>query len=223
MRCTVWDAINIGPGTLADYHALAGFHYRGGSPGGVMRVIAAKAESGKTKAETVGVLVECLPALGCMLRDVATGGRFRLRDRTLAAALLNKEVRCIARVVVHPQYRGLGLAVALVREALRTAEVPYVEALAAMGRVHPFFAQAGMTAYDRPADAKTVRLIAALEAAGHRAMDLCDATRLTRTAWLERELRRFAGKEGEWAELVAFARRRVLSQPVYFLSARDSG
>lgn len=62
-------------------------------------------------------------------------------------ALLNAEVRCISRVIVHPSFRGLGIGVGLVRHALDTATTPYTEAIAAMGWVHPLFEKAGMEAF----------------------------------------------------------------------------
>jgi GNAT superfamily N-acetyltransferase len=72
-------------------------------------------------------------ALG--LRDAAP------RDR---AAFVNGHVRTVSRVVVHPQFRALGLASALVRKLIAVCPTRYVEAAAVMAHVHPFFAAAGM-------------------------------------------------------------------------------
>ena len=69
-------------------------------------------------------------------------------------------------------YRGCGLAVRLVRDALAGAETPLMEALAAMGRVHPFFERAGMAAYPLPPDRPTARLLSAAEAVGLSRRDL---------------------------------------------------
>ena len=69
------------------------------------------------------------------LRDAAP------RDR---AAYVNAHVRTISRVVVHPQFRGLGLASELVRKLIAVCPTRYVEASAVMAHVHPFFAAAGM-------------------------------------------------------------------------------
>jgi ABC-type ATPase with predicted acetyltransferase domain len=69
----------------------------------------------------------------------------RVRGEVLAR--LNEEVECISRVIVHPTYRSCGLAVRLVRHALRTSPAAVVEALAVMGRVHPFFELAGMMSW----------------------------------------------------------------------------
>ncbi|MEO6436540.1 MAG: GNAT family N-acetyltransferase, partial [Tepidisphaeraceae bacterium] len=53
-------------------------------------------------------------------------------------------VRAISRVIVHPQFRGLGVASGLVRRVLLDCPTRYVEATAAMGEVHPFFEKGGM-------------------------------------------------------------------------------
>lgn len=98
----------------------------------------------------------------------------------MAARLLNSEVRCISRVVVHPQWRGLGLAVKLVRHALETMTTPYTEALAAMGRVHPFFKLAGMAEYRRPALKDRRRLLDALRYCGVEPWELASEERMGR-------------------------------------------
>ena len=219
--CTVWNDLHIGVGDLADYHGLSEFHYRSGRPRAVMRVLAARYEPAGGAGCVAGVLLESLPALCCSLRHAALPGRYVGGDRALLAARLNSEVRTISRVIVHPVFRSLGLARALVREALATAQTPYVEALAAMGRVQPFFAQAGMQAYDRPADAGAQRLMAALEYEGLRPIDLVDAERIVVTPLLVRELRRFTRLQtGDAPMLICAARKRLLSQPVYYLWRR---
>ena len=50
-----------------------------------------------------------------------------------AKRFVNANVRTISRVVVHPQFRSVGLAVALVRCLIGQCETRYVEALAVMG------------------------------------------------------------------------------------------
>ncbi|MFA7236244.1 MAG: hypothetical protein WC058_05200 [Phycisphaeraceae bacterium] len=156
---------------------------------------------GQIRNRIVGVLVESLPALSCRLRDLATDGRYGgWKDRRMAARLLNAEVRCISRVVVHPQWRGLGLAVKLVRHALETMTTPYTEALAAMGRVHPFFKLAGMTEYRRPPLKDRRRLLDALRYCGIEPWELASEERMGRVMGLGRdegtEGRRDEGEEG---------------------------
>ncbi len=149
-RLPAWpleEQLRLSPGTLADYTALAPWHYRAGRPATIARILRL-AWPQDPHAAPAAVLVESLPTLACHRRDQALGGRYTAcPEARTRARLLYAELRCISRVIVHPQWRGLGLAVRLVRHALFTATTPYTEAFARMGWLHPFFALAGMTAY----------------------------------------------------------------------------
>ncbi len=142
----------ISRGTIRDYHELAGFHYLAGPPACHKRVyVVRRPHSGRrcrwrdlAGADLAAVLVISPPLLTVRGRDIATAGRYSDSDCREATSRLNREMECISRVIVHPTYRGSGLAERLVRHALATAQTPFVEALAAMGRVHPFFEKAGM-------------------------------------------------------------------------------
>jgi ABC-type ATPase with predicted acetyltransferase domain len=139
-------------GSIHDYHALEGFHYLTGPPAAHKRVYVIRPprshRSNSAAAPRVAaVLVISPPLIGVRGRDVATAGRYATGDAHAAVARLNAEVECISRVVVEPTYRSLGLAVRLVRHALRTSPAAMVESLAVMGRVHPFFELAGMTGW----------------------------------------------------------------------------
>ena len=235
-------------GTLRDYQALAQFHYRGSHPGAAKSVFRVVHEAmtvvGRYLArpaerEIAAVLVISLPHLSCALRTIATGGRYAGLSRREAAAAQNRELRTISRVIVEPRWRGCGLAVRLVRHALANPDphVLFTEALAAMGRVHPFFDRAGMTRYERPPDAPAQRLLdvmahvrfepqalASRSAATSRIESMPEATR----TWFCHELRRFAGQRRGCShragaleavaldELLDAARQSLLSLPVYF-------
>jgi len=142
-------------GSIRDYRALAGFHYVAGPPAAHKRVYAiyppALAVGGGIDARpsVAAVLVVSPPLANCRGRNLATDNRYAGKNRALAMRRLNREVEAISRVIVHPTYRGCGLAVRLVRHAIAHARTPYVEALAAMGAVHPFFEKAGMTCHGR--------------------------------------------------------------------------
>jgi GNAT superfamily N-acetyltransferase len=56
---------------------------------------------------------------------------------------MNVRLWLLARVVLHPTYRGAGIAAAFVRRACETCPVPWIETLSAMGQVNPFFERAG--------------------------------------------------------------------------------
>lgn len=230
-------------GCRADYLALKAHHYRPGNPMTMMRVLAIRDETPTATdrflaqpvvPSPVAVLVESLPALSCRLRDEALGGRYgHLRPKS-RSALLNQELRCISRVIVDPRYRGLGLAVRLVRHALATATTRYTEAIAVMGRVSPFFERAGMIAYERPALQAEQRALSALRYAGIEPNELSMPARVeariaalptTSQCLLTRELHRWyrtAGGRGiskspSLADMLAAAQRNLLASPIYYL------
>jgi len=190
--CTLLADIRIQRGAREDWDRLAPLHYRshhagavsdifrmvhraagGVSPGfvptasGLIPGRSAQARGAAGQRETlVGVIVYSRSPLSLAARNRATGGRYRVGRGLSAGRLVNEELRIVSRVVIAPNWRGLGLARRLVAETLPRVGTPYVEALAAMGRVHPFFEQAGMTAYVSPAPAGSERLRSALEAVG---------------------------------------------------------
>jgi ABC-type ATPase with predicted acetyltransferase domain len=145
-------------GSIADYRHLAQFHYVAGEPAAHKRVwVIRRLDSpwGGIDGDSVlgptvspaAVLVVSPPVGLCRGRNAALPGRYTGRRMRPALERLNREIECISRVVVHPIFRGLGLAVALVRHALATAETPMVESLAAMGEIHPLFEKAGMYSF----------------------------------------------------------------------------
>jgi GNAT superfamily N-acetyltransferase len=91
--------------------------------------------------EPIGVCVFAAPAASLRLRSRFFGLR-RPRSRHHLAAL-NEHLWLLARVVLHPTYRGAGIAAAFVRRACETCPVPWIETLSAMGRVNSFFERAG--------------------------------------------------------------------------------
>ncbi|MEM6391176.1 MAG: GNAT family N-acetyltransferase [Planctomycetota bacterium] len=244
-------AWRVEAGTRRDYDALAHHHYRAGKPATATRVLVVRDQRPTPVArmrgcvaeegEVVAVLVESLPSLSCRLRDAALQDRYRCLAVRSRAQLLNREVRTISRVVVDPRYRGQGLAVALVREALQTATTAVTEAVAAMGKVNPFFERAGMAAYRRPPLPCDSRLMDVLRSSGFGAAALVDpagtAAQLDHEAvWgpmLRRELRRYhrqscgrsrARDSDDPVVHLQTARQKLLLQPVYYLFRRgDAG
>lgn len=239
------DELRFENGSLADYHRLAQFHYKPGRPGVVTTVyrvihqgptVVGRFDGHRDEITVIGVLLRSLPALCCQLRDRATHGRYRGVGVKATAVMLNAEFRTISRVVIDPRWRGLGLAVKLVRHALRRPETVFTEALAAMGRVHPFFERAGMTRYDRPPRPEHARLLDAFEKLG-LGPGLLASQRLVRSVlarhdaddrqWIEAEFRRWyraafrTPKQHLRAltldDLLAAARDRLMAQPVYYL------
>ncbi len=56
---------------------------------------------------------------------------------------LNAQVAMLSRVVLHPTYRGAGLAADFIRASCRSCPWPWIETLTEMGHFHPFFETAG--------------------------------------------------------------------------------
>jgi len=193
-------------------------------------------------AQVIGVLVISLPSPACRLRDLATADRYRNLGPREGTALLNREVRCISRVIVDPRFRGTGVAEQLVRHALDHVApgVRFTEALAAMGRVNPFFVRAGMTRYERPLREDESRLIDALScvsleptglASVSHAIDVIETQPRHRQAWIDVELRRWRRASARLPlarmrgltlrDLLIAARDKLLLQPVYFIAAHQ--
>jgi len=129
--------LRIEPGTVRDYQQFAGMHYRRRDQlGFVDKVFVAREVNG---GKLIGIVVYGMPVLQLRLRNQVTGGRFVRSGR-----LLNREVRVLKRLVIHPDVRGCGLGHWLVRRTLPMVGVRFVECLAAMGAVHPVFDKAGM-------------------------------------------------------------------------------
>jgi len=228
-------------GTIGDYKALGRFHYLTGPPAAHKRVYVIRTPRSVRALgcpAVAAVLVVSPPLANVRGRNIATCGRYCGADRAAALELLNREVECISRVIVHPTFRGCGLAVRLVRHAIARARTPLVEALAVMGHVNPFFARAGMRAYQVGPDRACVRLLSAAEAVGLSPQQVAavePVRRLLRTdsaaaRFLRAELKRAvqsAGLDrkrphrGRSGEALAQLCRRTSRRYVYYLACND--
>jgi GNAT superfamily N-acetyltransferase len=99
-------------------------------------------ELARDASRVVAVGVLSYPTVNSGARDRALGLSGWEKGRRLG--FVNEHVRTISRVVVHPQFRSLGLASRLVGCICSQCPTRYVEAYAVMGRVHPFFEKGGM-------------------------------------------------------------------------------
>jgi len=162
--CSIERELEIVPGGLGDYEQLSACHYRSERPVAVKAVYVLRPREflGSLGPRPAGVIVYTMPNPRVELRTVATGGRFAGLDRHTELELLNRNVRCIARVVGEPRLRGIGLATRLVRETMPLMNVPLVEALGVMPTVNPFLERAGMNAFSPRVPVAHVKLIEAL-------------------------------------------------------------
>ncbi len=185
-KCSLVEQISIRRCRYQRYKELAQFHYRAGNaPAVISDVFGAffgQQSKGPSRDERlVGIIVYARPALNLALRNRATRGRY-LPGKNARAVYrrLNREVKSIARVVVDPQFRGIGLAVRLVAETMPLVGVLYVESLAAMGRVNPFFEKAGMTRWPGRVSESAQKFIGALRSVGIAKKVIPNSARLER-------------------------------------------
>ena len=133
----------VSPGIAADYAALARFHYVARRPATFAGVIVARYTPDGGRSQTVGVAVLSWPSALNRTRHRVFG----LKSMPFGQRLrwVNANVRTVSRVIVHPQFRSLGLSTRLIDAAAALCPTPYVEASARMGRAHPLFDRAGFT------------------------------------------------------------------------------
>lgn len=91
--------------------------------------------------QPIGICVFAAPAASLTLRSRFFGLKNPRSGVSLAA--LNQQLWLLQRVVLHPTYRGAGLAADFVRRACQLCPVDWVETLSAMGQANPFFERAG--------------------------------------------------------------------------------
>ena len=232
--CTVAECLEIERGTRADYEALSCFHYRSAPCTPYVAVYTMRdCHARRRSAGPVGVIVYVNPTPNAELRTVATGGMFTgLGDRGLQMQTVNRNIRTIARVIIEPRYRGLGLASRLVAETMGLLQVPINEATAVMGKVNPFFERAGMQAFTGAEPARVVQLKEAFSSVGIEDDELIDAVRvqagldeLTFIAevFIEEQIRRFLQSYGKRShmrpglERTRFVLSKLTPRPVYYI------
>lgn len=210
--CSIGKYLSIRPAGAGDYDSLAGFHYRGPAPGPSSHWFALFDDHHRRRllVPVAGIIVYRPPVPNLAIRNRVTGGFFAGLPRAAGLALLNEYARCISRVIIHPCYRGLGLASRLVRQTLPMTGAAMVEASGIMSCFNPFFRRAGMLEFRQPPDIKTERMKAALESVG---IDEClwvdpravheriDGLSLPQREFIERQMDDFLQK---------FARRRTM-------------
>jgi len=157
------------PGTPADYFELERFHYLPKAPRTWQAVWVARYagvgewERGRggdkrdhagarrithspthrlPHSQLVAVAVLSWPVPTILARDHHFGMVGSTYGQKLRFA--NQHIRTISRVVVHPQFRSLGLATRLIECLCHHCPTRYVDALAMMGHAHPMFERAGM-------------------------------------------------------------------------------
>jgi len=233
--CSICKKLRIIRGCLDDYKQLAHYHYRNSQPGPSAAIFALKPApelAGASHTKTVGVIVYTMPSSSLELRNVATNNFFAGFDKSTQLALINKNIRCISRVIIEPRFRGLGLASRLVRQTMSEMNVPVIEAMAVMGLVNPFFEKAGMKAYTAKMPTRCIQLIEALSIVGIEKRELIHPQRVQRklnrlpapkAEFIEFEIRRFLQSYGKrrnsqpGLERTRYILSKLTFRPVYYI------
>jgi GNAT superfamily N-acetyltransferase len=232
--------VRITRGTRADLAQLAPLHYRPGAPATVELVL--RATDVRTGA-LAGVLAVSRPTVHAAWREMAWPGRYTTGTIRARVRRINRELRCISRVIVDPRYRSAGIAARLVRAYLRRPLTVRTEAITAMGGVSRgggFFARAGMERHPMPVAACDARLGDALDHVGIEVWRVADPSAVAArvmsgpdAGFVARELRvwaavswagrRYRAGAPGFAELLACAARSIAGASVaYAHTARAS-
>jgi len=223
--------LRIEPGSKRHYDAFAAMHYRATDELGFVDKVFVMRDG--ADGDLLGIVVYSHGPLELALRNQATDGLFSRN-----AARVNRSLRIVRRLVIHPEVRGCGLGHYLLRRTLPLVGTEYVECLAGMGEFNPVFEKAGMRRIGQYG--VSPRRQAALEALRGMGVDpngrdftlqVCRRRRVREivsrivydwyaatTAGGERRVER------QSPELLAQTFRGIIaSQPVYYLWRRPSG
>jgi len=233
-QCSICNQLEIVPADLTAYRQLSHWHYRDERIGPYAAIYAVRPKSklrhrfGRGPA---GVIVYSMPTPGLELRSVATEGLFSGLNRSDMLAMINKNVRCISRVIIEPRFRSLGLAQRLVAETMKKVNVPIVESLAVMGKVNPFFEKAGMTEFEGKEPLRIARIREAFDLVGIGEELFIDSDtvhkRLSKmpsplAEFIEEQIRLFLASYGRRRDMDAgkertkFVLSKLCDRPVYF-------
>lgn len=231
--CSVCKNLQVVTGSIEDYKALAHYHYRDSRLGPYCAIFALKPDAhfaARWGINTVGVIVYTMPVPALQLRNLATANLFTGFDKATQLALVNRNIRCISRVIIEPRFRSLGLAAQLVRETMPQMNVPIIEALAIMGLVNPFFEKAGMRPYTAPAPARCLQLEEALSMVEIEGLidaefvqKKLDCLPKEKADFIEREIRCFLQSYGKrrnmspGIERTRYLLSKLTERPVYYI------
>ena len=147
-------------GTIEEYEKLKRFHYRQATLG------ARKCIYRLTyKNELIGVIAICYPHLALKGRNIALNNKLAKMTKENCKEL-NDDFDSIARVIIHPKFRGIGLAQYFLQEYFKLTPAKYAETVAVMSNYNPFFAKAGMTRIDVDTDGRRETSVKELEQFG---------------------------------------------------------
>ena len=161
--------LHLTTATRGDWPAFAGWHYRSHTVGVVrFGTLLWHGDPARPRgdrdeaAEPIGICLFCTAPLSLAGRNrfFGTGKRWS----SASVRTMNAKLAILSRVVLHPTYRGAGVAARFVRASCRHSGFAWVETLTALGAVHPVFERAGFVRVD------VARTRAPRDRAGHGAI-----------------------------------------------------
>lgn len=165
----ITNCLEIVPAKLRDYKKLAEYHYETGCicPTTNIYTIRGRGHHAKAFPDPIAVIVYRMPIPFLTARNTATDDYFKTPP-TLSSKLklINKHIRYIARLIVDPRFRKIGLATWLLKETLTTQTVPIIETLTPIDFTNKIFQKAGFQLYHSPATVRYTRLKKAILALG---------------------------------------------------------
>jgi GNAT superfamily N-acetyltransferase len=130
------DELWVSQATKSDWPYFARWHYRSHHVG-LTRFVTLLWHA----AEPVGICLFVSPPISLAQRNRYFGRSGRWERTSIRT--MNRQLLTLSRVVLHPTYRGAGLAAAFIRRSCELSGFPWIETLAQMGHVNPFFERAG--------------------------------------------------------------------------------
>ncbi|MBL8849578.1 MAG: hypothetical protein JNG89_07835 [Planctomycetaceae bacterium] len=91
--------------------------------------------------EPIGICLFVSPPISLAQRNRYFGRSGRWERTSIRT--MNRQLLMLSRVVLHPTYRGAGIAAPFIRRSCELSGYPWIETLAQMGHVNPFFERAG--------------------------------------------------------------------------------
>jgi len=153
----IYKNVKIELGDKADYEKLKKFHYRQSNLGAIKNIYKMTFNN-----EVIGVTVITYPHLALKGRNIYTNKKYSKMTKAICTEI-NKKFECIARIILHPKYRGLGLAYHFLKKYFELSNSKYIETVAVMANYTPFFERAGMIKVETEQDKKRTEMIADLK------------------------------------------------------------
>lgn len=139
-ECTLLSHVDVYRGSRAHWERVKHLHYAAGNPATFRDVFVARF---KPTGEVIGVVVFSYPDLHSAARNIATGKDYQLNRSSGVASKINSDFARLSRLVIHPEWRCIGVARTLLNASIPTLDVKFVECTTALGRYNSFLSGVG--------------------------------------------------------------------------------